>query len=128
MLENRFYKVTPNDGGTFITATFFNPITGEEKTECIRDYEYSDCRRDNDELYFMSVNEDARRIWMHRHGKAVAGDRVMVVKGRTIPHGTVLTVKRKREVCDRYGRFVAWYFDFTDGRKINVDNVVLVVE
>ena len=51
MFENRWYKVSPNDGGTFITADFFNPITGEEKNLCIRDYDYADCSRDNDELY-----------------------------------------------------------------------------
>ena len=128
MFENRLYKVTPNDGGTFITATFFNPVTGEEKSLCIRDYEYEDCRRDNDELYYMQVDENARRVWCHKHGNALENDRVMIVKGRKIPHGTVCTVKEKFKVYDRYGRFCAWYYRFTDGQKTNVDNCVLVLE
>lgn len=128
MFENRFYKVTENDGSVFVTALFFNPITFEEKSICVRDYDYSDGSRDNDYLYHMPVDLEAVKVWKHKHGKAVNGDRVMIVKGRKIPIGEVCTVSKEYKVYDRYGRFVALYYKFLDGRKTNVDNCVLVIE
>ena len=41
-IKEGFYKVCQS-GGTYVTATFFNPCTLEEYTQCVRDYDYSDC-------------------------------------------------------------------------------------
>jgi len=127
MFENRFYKVS-HTGGTYVTGMFFNPITGEEKCELLRDYDYSDCSRDNDELYYMPIDEDIRTIWLHSRGVILVGDSVRVVKGRTIEKGFIGTVKTIKKYTDRYGRWIADYVYFTDGRKINKANCELVVD
>lgn len=124
-MENRFYKVSES-GGSFVTGIFFNPVTGEHKTEVLRDYDYADCRNDNDELYYMPIDEEARRAYMHHKGVILEGDKAEVIKGRTIEHGYVGTVVRKSEYRDRYGRFLAMYIYFEDGRKINEANCRLV--
>ena len=126
MMENKFYKVS-HDGGTLVTGMFFNPITMEEKSEVLRDYEYSDCRRDNDELYYMEIDEEVKRIWKHHHGAILEGDVVEVVKGRKIPIGYIGTVRKIYPYHDRYGRWVADYVYFTDGQKTNIDNCILKI-
>ena len=45
-----FFKVKQS-GGSYVVAVFYNPYTGETRSECVRDYDYGDCSRDNDELY-----------------------------------------------------------------------------
>jgi len=120
-----FYKVAQN-GGTFVTATFFDPETLEEFTRCVRDYEYADCSRDNDALYYMQIDEIARRAYLHHHGRILKGDTVRVIKGRKIPIGTEAEVAFIRPVKDKYGRWVADYLYFTDGRRTNVNNCILV--
>lgn len=126
-MENRFYKVEES-GGTFVTGTFFNPVTGEEKTEVLRDYEYEDRRRDNDELYYMEINEEAKIAWMHKHGYICAGDTVFVCKGRKIPVGTIAKVEKRRKIYNKYRQHVADYLVFEDGRATNEDNCILVVD
>ena len=84
MLEDRFYKIGQS-GGTYVVAYFFNPVTKEYKSECVRDYDYSDGSRDNDELYRMEINEEAKREWLHFSGIPCIGDTVEVYKGRKIP-------------------------------------------
>ena len=120
-----FFKVK-QDGGTFICATFFNPATGEEFSECVRDYDYSDCSRDNDELYYMPINEDVFRQWQHHHGVILEGDVIQVVKGRKVPVGTVATVRKKYPFKDKYGRFCTMYLYLDNGMKTNIDNCILV--
>lgn len=127
MLENKFYKVS-HHGGTLITGDFFNPITGEEKHEVLRDYEYSDCSRDNDELYYMQINEEVRRIWQHKHGAILQGDIVEVFKGRKIPIGYIGKIKAIKPFYDRYNRWQANYIYFEDGQKTNINNVRLIQE
>ena len=122
-----FYKVAQN-GGTYITATFFDPETLEEFTKCVRDYDYADCSRDDDALYYMQIDEKARREYLHHHGRILEGDTVRVVKGRKVPVGTEATVSFIRPVKDKYGRWVADYLYFTDGQRTNVENCVLVRE
>ena len=51
-----FFKVAEN-GGTYVTGVFYNPTTGEVKHELLRDYDYADGSRDNDELYYMPIDE-----------------------------------------------------------------------
>lgn len=124
-MENRFYKVS-EEGGTFVTGTFYNPVTGEEKHEVLRDYDYSDGSRDNDELYYMPIDEEVRRVWLHTRGIILTGDMIEVIKGRTIPHGTTARVIDKKPFRDRYGRTQAIYIYLDNGKKINIDNCKLI--
>lgn len=124
-MENKFYKVA-EEGGTFVTGEFYNPITGEHRHEVLRDYDYADCSRDNDELYYMPIDEEVRHIWLNSRGIICEGDTVRVVKGRTLPHGLTATVKCKRDYTDKYGRWFATYLYFEDGRKINEANCKLI--
>ena len=126
MLENRFYKVS-HQGGSYVTATLFNPVTKEYKTICVRDYDYSDGSRDNDEYYYMEIDEEARREWLHFNNIICEGDVIEVVKGRTLPHGFRGTVRNLYDYKDRYGRYLATYAYFEEGGKINVSNCKLVV-
>lgn len=121
-----YYKVNET-GGTYVVATFFNPETGHEFSKCVRDYDYSDGSRDDDELYNMPIDEEARAEWQHRHGVIFEGDTVMVFKGRKVPVGTVATVVRTRSVYDRYGRYVCRYADLDNGMSTNTDNCILVM-
>ena len=124
-MENRFYKVT-HEGGTLVTGMFFNPVTKEEDYRVLRDYEYEDCSRDNDEWYKMPIDEEAFREWKHHHGEILQGDKAKVIKGRTIEHGFIDTVKNIHKLKDKYGRYIATYIYFNDGRKINIKNCELV--
>lgn len=127
MLENKFYKVNQS-GATYISALFFNPVTGETYTKCVRDYDYADCSRDNDELYYMPIDEEAQRAWFHKCGDILVGDVVEVVKGRTLAHGFIGTVRKVCDFTDRYGRYVATYLYFEEGGKINANNCKIIKE
>ena len=124
-MENKFYKVG-QDGGTFIVAYFFNPVTKEHYSECVRDYDYSDCSRDNDELYYMPIDEEAAHEYRKFCGVVSVGDTVRVVKGRKIPLGTVAKVVRTYVYRDKYGRYVTTYAVFEDGRKTSVSNCEII--
>lgn len=122
-----FYKVAQS-GGSYVVATFYNPNTGEERTKRVRDYDYGDGSRDDDELYYMEIDEEVRKIWLHKNGVILPGDRVKVVKGRKIPKGTEAVVERFFDWKDQYGRVQTRYVIFTDGRKTSVSNLVLITE
>ena len=128
MFENKLYKISHNSGCTLVTGHFYNPITGEDKLFTLRDYDYSDCSRDNDALYYMPVDKEVLRLYQHRHGMILEGDRAMVTKGRKIEHGFVGTVTKIYDWRDCYGRVQATYVVFEDGRKTNINNCVLVWE
>ena len=127
MFENKFYKVAQS-GGSYVTADFYNPVTGEHKHVCVRDYDYADCSRDNDELYYMPIDHDAQIAWEHANGNIVIGDKVQVIKGRTFPHGYVGVVRAIYPFVDRYGRYIADYVYFVEGGKINMNNVKLFMD
>lgn len=124
-MENKFYKVA-QEGGSYVVAYFFNPVTKEEKSCCVRDYDYFDCSRDKDELYYMAIDENVRKIYMHFHGIILVGDTVEIVRGRKIPHGTVAKVVKIYDWRDCYGRTQATYAVFEDGRKTNINNCKLL--
>ena len=84
-----FFKVKQS-GGSYVVAVFYNPYTGETRSECVRDYDYGDCSRDNDELYNMPIDEEVRSLWLHSQGQILAGDTVEVFKGRKVPRGNPL--------------------------------------
>lgn len=122
-IREGFYKVSQS-GGTYVTATFFNPCTLEEYSKCVRDYDYADCSRDDDELYYMDIDKNAERAWKHHNGEILWGDEVKVVKGRKVPIGTVANVKAIYPYHDRYGRWVCDYAYLDNGMKTNVNNLV----
>ena len=120
-----FYKVEQS-GGCYVSATFYNPDTKEEYCCCVRDYDYADCSRDNDELYYMTINEDIRRQWLHDNGVILVGDTVKVVKGRKVPIGTIAKIIDKKPYKDRYGRTRAIYAYLNNGTKTNINNCILL--
>lgn len=124
-MKEGFFKVAQS-GSSFVVATFFNPVTNEEFSKCVRDYDYEDGSRDDDELYYMPIDEEARRAWLHTKNIFSPGDTVFVFKGRKLPVGTVGTVKDRRPYRDRYGRTVAYYLYFEDGTRTNESNCILV--
>lgn len=130
MLENKFYKVNMS-GGSYVVAYFYNPVTHETDSKLARDYDYSDCSRDNDEVYNMPINEEAAdhyRKYLNslEGGHIQVGDVVEVVKGRKIPHGTIGKVVNVYDWRDSYGRIQTTYAVFEDGRKTSVSNCKIV--
>lgn len=121
-----FKKVDQDMGGTFILARFWNPETGETKSECVRDYDYADCSRDNDDLYYMEIDQDARVKWLHSRGVILEGDTVEIFKGRKFPKGTIKKVRKIYPFKDKYKRWIADYAYFEDGTKCNVANCRLI--
>ena len=119
-----YFKVAEN-GGTLVIDTFYNPETNDIKNITVRDYDYSDCSRDIDELYNMPIDENVRVEYLHYKGIILVGDTIQVIKGRTIEHGFISKVIKKWEYLDKYGRWVADYILLEDGRKINVGNCQL---
>ena len=126
-MENKFSKVGQS-GGSYVVAYFVNPITWEYYSKCVRDYDYSDCSRDDDDLYYMPIDEEVAHLWRKHQGIISAGDTVRVVKGRKIPIGTVAKVSHLFNYNDKYGRWVATYAVFEDGRKTSVSNCEIVGE
>jgi hypothetical protein len=116
-----FFKVN-QEGGSYVVATLYNPNTGEEKTLCVRDYDYADCSIDNDEIYDMPIDENARREWMHKHGNILIGDTVRVFKGRKVKVGTVAKVVDIRPYRNGYGQTVCMYAYLDTGERTNIDN------
>lgn len=124
-MENKYYKVS-HEGSTFVTGYFYNPITKESKRLVLRDYDYDDCNRDNDELYYMPINEEVRKIWLHDNGVIQIGDTVKVVKGRKIAIGTIAKVVSFSEWKDRYGKAQCTYVNLDNGQRTNVCNCELL--
>ncbi len=122
------YKKIGESGGSYVVATFYNPVTHDVKTKCVRDYDYADCSRDDDYLYHMEIDEEARRDYYHYKGVILKGDTAKVVKGRKVPIGTIGVVKDKLEITNRYGKWVATYVLFENGMKTNIDNCVLIID
>lgn len=125
LIEDGWRKIGEN-GGSYVTATLFNINTGETASVCVRDYDYGDCRNDDDYWYNALIDNDARREWCRRNGRITDGLTAKVVKGRKVPIGYTGKVDRIRKVYDRYNRWVANYVVFEDGTSTNIDNCVLV--
>lgn len=120
------FKKVSQSGGIFITATFYNPTTGEEFTTCVRDYDYADGSRDNDDLYYMPIDENALSLWKHKRGEILINDTIEIYKGRKYPHGTIARVKDIKPFYDRYNRFICNYLYLDNGMKVNADNCKLM--
>lgn len=126
LIESGFRKVAQDTDGTIINAYFFNPSTGLDYTVCVRDFDYDDKRRDNDTLYFMSIDEVARKAWRRHKGIVSVGDTVEVYKGRKVPRGTIAVVVDEYPYYDCYGRWRAHYVVLDNGMKTNICNCRLV--
>lgn len=124
-MENKFYKVDQT-GGTYVTALFVNPVTWETKRVCVRDYDYEDCSRDNDELYYMPIDADVAEAWRKHIGIVAAGDTVEVYQGRKVPVGTVAKVVRVYDRRDCYGRVQNTYAVLDNGQKTSVFNCRII--
>lgn len=129
-MENKFYKIGQH-GGTYVVALMFNPVTHETDTVCVRDYDYDDCRNDNDEIYYMPINEEAKEIYRKLcnakdGGYLKVGDVVEVFKGRKVPIGTVGKVTRVYDWKDCYGRVKNTYAVFEDGTKTSEWNCRII--
>ena len=127
LFEDGWRKVSES-GASYVTGVLFNVLTGEEAHVVFRDYD-RDWVGDAEaaDWYDRSIDDDARRAWCRKHFVITDGSRVAVVKDRKIEAGFVGTVERMKKVRDRYGRYVADYVVFEDGRATNVENCVLVV-
>ena len=123
-MKEGFFKVR-QEGGSYVVATFFNPETKESFTKCVRDYDYADCSRDDDELYYAEINEEAKKAWLRHNGVIQIGDSVKVVKGRKVPIGTVAVVSGITKWKDQYGRTQAVYAVLDNGMRTNINNCVL---
>lgn len=120
-----FAKVN-EEGGTFVLAVFYNPETKEYQSVIVRDYDYFDKSRDDDELYYIPIDEDVRRIWMHDNGHILVGDLVVVEKGRNVRIGTVAYVNAIRPVYNKYHRVVNHSVYLSSGEKTYLNNIRLV--
>ena len=120
-----YYKVAES-GGTLISNIFFNPVTKDIKHVIVRDYDYDDKRRDNDALYFMPIDEAARKLYLHSLGIIQAGDNIQIIKGRKYKHGTSGKVKTVKPFYDKYNRFICNYLYLESGEKVSADNCKLL--
>ena len=125
-MEGGWRKVNES-GGTLVTAILYNILTGEQVSIVTRDYDYSDCSRDNEYWYAAQIDHDAQIAYFRKNAIIYPGAAVLVVKGRKIPVGTVGTVEKIRPVYDCYRRHVADYVVFPDGQQTNIDNCIMIL-
>ena len=126
MLENKLYKIS-QDGGSYVTASFYNPITKEHKHFCVRDYDYDCFTMDRqfpngEEAYFESVSVEALKVFNSDNGIIDVGSTVEVVKGRKMKIGYTGVVTDIKNWYDHYKRLRAIYVHFADGQKTSIEN------
>lgn len=128
-----FYKVD-EDGGVYVCATFYNPQTNETFRTCVRDYDYEDGSRDNDELYYLPLNKGVAKGFFHRYGQIFDGDEIVVVRGRKML-GERKRVTRVYDFIPEHFRgwrnqsaYAVEYLYFTDGTKCASKNCELAVK
>ena len=122
LTDNGFYKVAEG-GYSLISDIFYNPVTRESHMINVRDYDYSDCSRDIDELYYMDIDEEVRKVYLHVEMDAIlVGDTVKVIKGRKLPIGTTGIVREIKPYYDKYHRWVCDYVYFENGQRTNIGN------
>ena len=68
------------------------------------------------------ATEEEKKAFYQSLGALFVGDVVEVVKGRTIPKGTRKTISRFFDYKISYNQHIQ-YVVFTDGSKINIDNI-----
>ena len=125
------WKKIEEKGGSYVTATFWNPTLKETFYNMVQDYDYYgfDIKNQNVEyLYNMPIDYEALRDYKKFKGIIQEGDKVRVVKGRTLPKGFEGIVKTIYPIYDKYHRKMADYIRFESGEKINLNNVELIKE
>ena len=120
-----YHKVS-QEGGTFVYAGFYNPETKDYTIRCVRDYDYDDCSRDDDDLYYIEIDENAKRQMLHDQGMILEGDLVVVFKGRNVRVGTVGYITEIRPWKDKYGRVQSYKVTLSGGEKTYLNNVRLM--
>lgn len=125
-----FYKVAEN-GRTYVSAIFFNPITKEEFSSTIYDYEDIRVQISAGELYSMPINEEIRKMWLHKNGIIQIGDLVVIARGRKFKGEQKRVVKEfTYSISGMYGRSYGdiEYLVFEDGTKVAKHNCDLIQE
>lgn len=123
------WRKISEDGSSLITSILFNILTGESVSVVTRDYDREWCNdAEASDWYDVAIDHDARRAYCRKNMIITDGSRVLVVKGRKIEPGYAGVVDRIRKVRDRYGRWVANYVVFTDGKETNIDNCILIAD
>lgn len=120
------YRKVLHEGGTFVFGGFYNPETKDFTTRCIRDYDYSDCSRDDDDLYYMEIDEEAVRKMKHDQGFILEGDLVVVYKGRNVRIGTIGYIREIKPWKDKYGRTQSYKVTLSGGERTYLHNVRLL--
>ena len=120
------YRKVSHSGGTYVVGGFYNPATKDYQTRLIRDYDYADCSRDDDELYYMDIDEDMVRQMKHDQGMILEGDMVVVHKGRNVRVGTIGYVTSIHPWKDKYGRVQCYKVTLSGGERTYLHNVKLL--
>ena len=127
-LQNRFYKVNER-GGSYVTATFFNPITKESFERVVYDYDDVRVEMDAGVLYSMSIDDEVRSMWLHHRGIIQVGDLVQINRGRKFKGEQKRVKKEFTFIVDgTYGHGDVEYLVFEDGTKVAKHNCDLVKE
>jgi hypothetical protein len=73
----------------------------------------------------VEASEEECKEYLRKKGYVFVGDEVEVIKGRTLPIGSKHTIRKYYEydIPGTYGHQKVCYLYFTDGTKINIDNV-----
>ena len=127
-----FYKVASR-GLTISNDTFYNPDTNEEVQHITYDSddyrvelamkEWRDCPSVIDD-----VESPIYRKWMHKHKKALLGDKVIISRGRKFK-GEIKQIKSEfTYVVDGSYNGEIDYWVFTDGTKVAKHNCDLYLE
>lgn len=127
-IKQGYYKVNEY-GNSYVTATFFNPITKDHYKVTIYDYDDDRVRIFAGEHYDAQINQDARKAWLHFIGAIQIGDLVKIVKGRKFKGEVKKVVKEFTYKIDgMYGRCYGdvEYLVFDDGTKVARNNCELV--
>lgn len=128
---NGFYKVSTR-GYSYVTATFYNPITNEEFVKTIWNADDERIEREAGEYYSLPELDDTDPIkiqWLHKHGIILEGDKVIIKRGRKMKN-EIKRVKSKYTyvVNGTYGHGDVDYLRFTDGTKCAEHNCELYLE
>lgn len=124
--ESGYGKIGMSHSCSFTRAFFYNPTTKDYVSMTVSDLD--DPRRDNWELFHMSIDTEILRQFNIDNGIIFEGATVEVFKGRKVPIGTIAVVEKFSEWYDRYGRSQCTYAHLSNGMKTNVNNCRLVME
>ena len=129
-IKQGYYKVNEY-GNSYVTATFFNPITKEHYNVTIYDYDDDRVRIFAGEHYDVQINQDVRKAWLHFVGVIQIGDLVQINRGRKFK-GEQKRVARTftYHIDGMYSRSYSEveYLVFEDGTKVAEHNCELVQE